>query len=333
MIRVSVVIATYKRPKETAYCLELLQKSQFLGDKFNLEVIVVDSSPDNLTENSIEGFREEFDLNYIKLRKKTLPGEARNMAIKKTKYELVIILDSDIEIKPETIWQMIEYLKTHPRVARMTGKSIFASGSKKGEVDRPTKWDRKVTEKGTVFIEGIYGRYEAFYKSAFLKIGGYDLIFGACGEGTDISIRFWRAGFPLGIDENIVAYHNTEAPESLRRTDADRMTAMYRSLFLVAYKYDVGDIKLSPNFIKSNQERYTAYGESIEFHSIVSVARSIEWFKDNYQKLVDSKKHIPQDFDFKPFDIFTNISVLKDCLNQAKNNIKASYDKTFGNKS
>ncbi len=225
---------------------------------------------------------------------------------------------------------MIEYLKTYPMVARMTGKSIFASGNKKGEIDRPTKWDRKITEKGTVFIEGIYGRYEAFYKSAFLKIGGYDLIFGACGEGTDISVRFWRAGFPLGIDENIIAYHNTEAPESLRRADVDRMTTMYRSLFLVAYKYNVGDIQLSPNFIKSNQERYAAYGDTIEFHSIVSAARSIDWFKNNYQQLVEQKKKIPREFDFKPFDIFSDRKLLIQCLKEAKGRITTFYNKVFG---
>lgn len=330
MINVSIIIPTYKRPKETAYCLELLQKSQLLGEKFNLEVIVIDSSPDDLTEKSIKGFRERFDLNYIKLHQKTLPGEARNIAIEKAINELIIILDSDIELQPETIWQMIEYLKTHPKVARMTGKSIFATGNKMGKIDRPTRWDRTLILNNTTFIEGIYGRYEAFYKQAFLKIGGYDAIFGACGEGTDISIRFWRAGFPLGIDENIVAYHNTEAPESLRRADVDRMTVMYRSLFLVAYKCDVGDIKLSPNFVKSNQERFAAYGDTIEFHSIVSAARSIEWFKDNYQKIAEAKKQNPSEFDFKPFDVFSDKELLDQCLLKAEEKIRPFYQKAFG---
>lgn len=329
MIEASVVIATYKRPKETAYCLKLLGESQFLGDKFTLEVIVIDSSPDNLTKKAIESLREKFNLNYIKLRQKTLPGKAKNIAIKKAENELIIILDSDIEVKPGTIWQMIEYLKTHLKVARMTGKSIFASGNKKGGVDRPTKWDRKVTEKDAVFIEGIYGRYEAFYKSAFLKVGGYDLIFGACGEGTDLSVRFWRAGFPLGIDENIVAYHNTEAPESLRRADPDRMATMYRSLFLVAYKYDVGDIELSPNFVKSNQERCAAYGDTIEFYAIVSAARSIEWFKNHYNEVIKSKKSIPTEYDFKPFDVFSNKRLLFQCLKQAREKIWPFYQKVF----
>lgn len=330
MIKATVVIATYKRPKETADCLELLQKSQFLGEKFILEVIVVDSSPDDLTKKAINNYNEKFNLIYIKLRKKTLPGEARNIAIKNAQNELIIILDSDIEVAPETIWQMIEYLKTHPNIARMTGKSIFVSGDKKGQVDRPTKWDRTYSFEGTDFIEGIYGRYEAFYKTPFLAIGGYDLIFGAFGEGTDISIRFWRAGLPLGIDENIVAYHNTEAPESLRRADVDRMTTMYRSLFLVAYKYDVGDTEQSLNFIKSHQERQAAYGDTIEFHAIVSVARSIEWFKDNYKKIIKSKNKIPQEFNFKPFDIFTNQNLLNQCLENAQAKINDAYRKAWG---
>ena len=241
------------------------------------------------------------------------------------------MLDSDIEIMPVTIGRMINYLKNHPTVSRLTGKTIFSSGENKGQIDRPTKWDRQVMIDRTNYIEGIYGRYEAFYKTPFLSIGGYDKIFDVCGEGTDLSIRFWRAGFPLAIDENIIAYHNTEAPESLRRTVINKMTAMYRSLFIVAYKYGVKELESSPNFVKSHQEREAAYGETIEFHSIVSAAESIEWFKKNYSDLVKSKKAVPKLFDFKPFDVFSDQKLFAQCINQALEINAKSYKKVFTN--
>lgn len=329
MIKVSVVIATYKRPNETQKCLDLLDKSEGLNRDYQLEVLVIDSSPDILTKTAIYKSTCKFDVKYIKLKKKTLPGEARTLAIKKANDELIIILDSDIEVKNDTILKMIQYMKNHPLVARMTGKSIFSSGEKKGQVDRPTKWDRIYKQGDISFIEGIYGRYEIFYKAPFLNINGYDEIFGACGEGTDISVRFWRAGYPLALDDTIIAHHNSEAPESLRRSDPDRMTSMYRSLFLVAYKYDVSDFSQSRHFIETHQERKAAYGEQTEFHAIVSAARSIEWFKKNYGKLINSKKNIPKIYDFKPFDIFTNQELLKRCLSDSKKRIEPFYQKAF----
>src|SRR3990167_244583 len=208
MIKVSIIIPTYKRPSETTKCLELISRNQYLNEEFQAEAVVVDSSPDQITWNKIKKFQKDLAINYIHLQKQTMPGMARNIAVENAKNELVISLDSDIEVKKETLWQMIDYLKNHPTAARITGKSIFSSGSKNCQIDRPTKWDRTFKKDETVYIEGIYGRYEAFYKSAFQTIGGYDPIFEFCGEGTDLSIRFWRAGFPLALAENIYVFHN-----------------------------------------------------------------------------------------------------------------------------
>ena len=329
MIKVSIIIPTYKRPSETTKCLELISRNQYLNEEFQAEAVVVDSSPDQITWNKIKKFQKDLAINYIHLQKQTMPGMARNIAVENAKNELVISLDSDIEVKKETLWQMIDYLKNHPTAARITGKSIFSSGSKNGQIDRPTKWDRTFKKDETVYIEGIYGRYEAFDKSAFQTIGGYDPIFEFCGEGTDLSIRFWRAGFPLALAENISVFHNIEAGESLRRQNVERMTQMYRSLFLTAFKYDVSDIKLSPHFVESHGERQAAYGQTTEFYSIVAAAKSIEWFKKNYKRLLESKKNIPKDFDFKPFDIFTDENLLSVCLKKAKERISPYYQKAF----
>jgi len=239
------------------------------------------------------------------------------------------MLDSDIEVKNDTVLQLIKYMKDNPAVARMTGKSIFNLGTNKGKVDRPTPQDRTFKKDNTTFIEGIYGRYECYYKTPFLEVGGYDNLFEYCGEGTDISVKFWRAGYPLGYDENILAYHNTEAPNSLRRSNPDKMANMYLSLFLVAYKYDVFDINNSPNFIKSSQERKNAYGDTLEFHAIVSAAKSFNWIAKNISKIKKSKEKIPNNYNFKPFDIFTDKEEIDKCLNAAKEKIKPFYKKVF----
>ena len=330
MIKASLILPTYKRPEETKKCLDLISKSRGLNEKFFLEVVVIDSSPNKKTWASIKSFVADFDLRYIHLKQQTLPGAARNIAIKKAKHELIISVDSDIEVKPETILQMIQYLKDNPSVAKMTGTSIFSSGQHKGQADRPTKWDRMQKKGKTLYIEGIYGRYEAFYRTPFLKLGGYDDLFKYCGEGTDISIRYWRAGYPLGFAKEVTAFHNSEAAGSLRRAIPDKMTHMYRSLFLIAYKCEVDSIEFSPNFLASHAERRDAYGEATELHSIISSARSIEWFSQNIKQIKQSKRDNPKAYDFKPFDVFSKQTLFADCVEKAETRLSKYYKEVFG---
>ena len=330
MIKASVIIPTYKRPKETLKCIEYLLQSNYLNEKFTLEFIVIDSSSDQATKRLLVN-NLNIKLKYIYKKNRLLPGAARNLAVRKAKNELIISVDSDIEVKPDTLWNMIKYLKDHPKAARITGTTIFSSGQNHGNVDRPSKWDRFYQKDDTFFIEGIYGRYEAFYKTPFLKIGGYDEIFEFCGEGTDLSVRYWRAGFPLAFSKETSAFHDSEASGSLRRLDSGRMTQMYRSLFLVAYKYGVNDIQLSPNFVKSHEERQEAYGNTTEFYSIVSGGESIDWFSHNIKRIQSSKKRIPRKFDFKPFDVFSNAEILNHCLSEAESLLSVYYKKVFRN--
>ena len=327
MINVSVIISTFKRTSETIKCLNFLKKSDGLNRKFVFEIVIVDSSPTNELKNELKIFDETFKIKYIYLKKQTLPGKARNLAVKNTNNELIISLDSDIEFVPETAWGLISFMKDHPYAAKATGTSIFSSGDNKGKIDRPTKWDRIYNKYNTDFVEGIYGRYEIFYKTTFLNVGGYDELFEFCGEGTDMSIKMWRAGYPLAISKEIIAYHNSDAPESLRRSIPDKMAKMYLSLFLVAYKYDVSDVEESENFVNSYLERENAYGKTIEFHSIVSSAKSFEWVHKNYLNILKSKKNIPQKYKFKPFDVFSDKKLTNICLNNAKKAIKSSRKK------
>lgn len=332
MIKASVIIPTYKRPDETKHCLDLICRSKGINKDYLLEVIVIDSSPDKTTFNKLKSFRSTLEFKYYHLAQQTLPGKARNFGVQKANYELIISMDSDIEVADNTVPLIISYMRDHPKVARMTGKSIFSSGDKKGEIDRPTKWDRIHKANNTDYIEGIYGRYECFYRSAFLSVQGYDEIFEYCGEGTDISIKFWRKGFPLAFSDKMIAYHNSDAPGSLRRATPDRIAKMYLSLFLIAYKYGSDDIELgkSKNFINSQKERQAVYGDTLEFRSIVSAAKSFEWIAKNISLIKKSKDEIPNKYDFKPFEIFSEKTMLDKCIRNAEKEISSYYKSVFG---
>jgi glycosyltransferase involved in cell wall biosynthesis len=175
MFAATLVIPTYRRPIQTA--------SRFLGTRFTLETIVVDSSPDEETRQAIRRFEQPLNLRYIKLERQTPPGAARNMAVRDAVHDLIIAVDSDVELMPETVWNLVGFLKDHADVAWVTGKSIFSSGPQKGKTDFPDPaLDRLYRQGGTAFAEAIKGRYGAFYKSPFLELHGFDPLFEFCGR-------------------------------------------------------------------------------------------------------------------------------------------------------
>lgn len=328
MIEAIAIVPTYRRPQETARCLESLLGSEFLGTEFLLETIVVDSSPDDLTWDAIKQFQSELRLRYIKLAKQTMPGEARNLAVEAAGNELIVSIDSDMEVLPSTVWRMITYLRDHPQVARLTGLSVFSSGGRQGQIDCPGKLDRIHEAYGTAFSEGVYGRFEAFYRSAFLELGGYDPLFIPWGEGTELSVRFWRAGLPLGFVKESVAYHNVAAPFGLTRDNPEPAAARHRTLFLLACKYDLDHAAQSHHFGEICRDWIANYGVTA-IQSVIWAAKSAAWFAENSGRLSEATGLIPQQFDFKPFDVFTERELLAECLNQAQERISPFHQRAF----
>jgi glycosyltransferase involved in cell wall biosynthesis len=330
MIEATLVIPTYRRPDHSAYCLECALASQFLGTRFTLETIVVDSSPDDYTWQAICRFEQPLNLRYIKLDRQTPPGAARNMAVREAGHDIIVAVDSDVELMPQTVWNLISYLRDHPRVAWVTGRSMFACGSDKGLPDYPCLTaDRIYRRHGTAFIETIRGRYCAFYRSPFMELHGFDPLFEFCGENTDLSHRFWRAGLPLACDRETMAYHNVSAPYGLTRAHPDRIVSRYRTWILMAYKYGMCDPLNSSHFLQAVQQRLESYG-SIAFHSIRSVAESLDWFIENAERIREAKERVPNLFDFKLFDVFSDEMLLNHCVDQAAERIAPYHAPAFG---
>lgn len=327
-INISVIIPAYLRDRETADCINYVIKSKSKQYAFFFEFVVVDDSPNNDTKDAVHKITYgQNSLRYIRLRRHTGIGEKRNIAIAKAKNELLLLADSDIEVSEDAVDRLVAYMENNPTIARITGQSIFTNDT----IDRPTKWDRFHTIGDAVYAEGIFGRYELLYKGSFIAAGGYDPLFAFRGEGTDISIRYWRAGFPLGYCSEARVTHNEKAKASATRSRIDGITEMYRSLQIICFKYGVGDPESSTNFINSHLERNAAYGSSTEFYSIIAASKSYSWVAENYGKLLKRVKREPKEYDFKPFDVFTNRDLLSKCINSAELKIRPFYKKVFPN--
>ena len=206
----SIIIPAYKRAKQVRKTLELIYKSNGWKKRYIPEDIISDASPDDSVKKIIPKFVNPAPIYH----RPDKPGIAasKNSAMKRTNFEIIIICDSDMEVEFDTLINTLTYLKGHPTAAMVSGQIIWKGGQKSGELDRPRKEDRIKTVDGTDYIEAIYSRFFATYKSLFWQARGYDEeIFNMRGEGSDLSIKYWRSGFPLAYTDRIRVHHVHEA--------------------------------------------------------------------------------------------------------------------------
>jgi len=98
-LKVSIVIPTYKRPDYLERLLESIEQQTFQ----DFEVIVVDDNSPNLNDydDVIKKYQEIFDeFSFITKDENKGAPHSRNIGIKKSKYELIALVDDDDEWLP-----------------------------------------------------------------------------------------------------------------------------------------------------------------------------------------------------------------------------------------
>lgn len=300
---VSVIVPAFKRIKQTVQTIELLPATE-------VEVIVVDSTPDDSLQHALDS-----RVTYIRPDK---PGIAanKNAGAKAATHPILIFCDSDMEVEGDTIVKTVEALKRHPTAAMVGGTVRWRGGQLDGQKDRPRSEDRMKLVEGTTYVEALYSRYVATYKSVFKMVGGYDEeAFNMRGEGSDLSIRYWRAGFPLVFDESIVVHHVHEAPDSAALRVNHPEWGIAKDLLLLAYKYNMVEGEY-PNFaatVAKNLPDSYRFLQGIEkyYDMLVSVKEYLDTFRKTDKPV----------YDFKFLEVFSEEKIFERCTANAKSKI------------
>ena len=331
----SVILPTYFNNNRVKRCISLILKSKGLDKKFKLEIVVIDDTPNNSVKKVISAFSDKVNIRYIKPKRNVGIAEARNIGVKNASYELIINIDTDIEVFENTLLSTINALKKHKTAAMVSGNVYWKQGNKVYEIDRPRKHDRRVKLGKTTYIEMLHGRYSAFYRQAFLNVNGYDSkLFAMQGEGVDLSIKFWRNGYPLIFNRKIKVYHIREGKVKkgsylYHGWTKERTSKMFFSILTLIYKYNAFD-KDCPNWAKTiHLESKRNFGKASEYDIISSLARILDKISKDFKAIEKSSKNIPNVYDFKPYDVFSEKALFRDCIKNAKKRVSSFYDKVF----
>lgn len=316
MTTVSIIIPTYRRIDQTLRCIDLIKQSDGVGSDFEMEIIVADSTEDYSLRDAVE---KRFGREIIYTRPEK-PGIAtnKNQGAKIAKHPVLIFCDSDMEVEKNTIVESLKVFKVYEGAAMMGVKVVWRGGEKDGQVDRPREEDRMIEIDGTTYCEAIYSRFMMTHKDIFWTVGGYDSeVFNMRGEGSDLSIRYWRAGYPLCFDKSIVVHHVHEASDSAALRVAHPEWGIAKDLFLLAYKYDMVGGEY-PNFQKTVEANFKGLGQTGYWRLLQGILKHYDLIACSKPILDRQKKQMKAKYDFKFLEIFSQPDLLKECIKNSK---------------
>ena len=156
----SIILATYNR----AYCIENAINSVINQSFNNWELIIVDDGSTDNTEKVVKKYLKDKRIKYIKLERNSGVNIARNSAIKESKGEYIVILDSDNEFKENILETYVKYIKKEnfPYM-----KFICQNQSGKYTVKNPSFYGY-LDFKGFLG-EKLKGEYQTLVKADLLK--------------------------------------------------------------------------------------------------------------------------------------------------------------------
>jgi len=113
MPRISVIIPTYNNQETIEECLRSVRQSVF----HDYELIVADSGSRDATPSIAASYADQ----VITLPGTPHRGRTRNCGLKAAQGEIVVNIDSDVLIKPDTLDKIVRYFSRHPQIDALTG--------------------------------------------------------------------------------------------------------------------------------------------------------------------------------------------------------------------
>jgi len=212
---VSVVLAGYNEEQIIGRTLHSV-----LASKHPLaEVIMVnDGSTDRTGEKVREVARRDSRVHLIEQENTGKPG-ALNAGLRKASSEIIVTLDADTLVTPETIGRLVRHIAADStgRLGAVAG--VVRVGNRKRNL--LTRWQsleyltqigvERAAQDGMGAISIVPGACAAWRKAAIQQVGGYTDV--TLAEDCDLSLSLHRAGWRVTQDDEAIAF--TEAPETV----------------------------------------------------------------------------------------------------------------------
>lgn len=215
MYKISVVIVTYNASRYIVPAIRSILRSR---DVLIEEVIVVDNASSDLTINYLRSYYDSDPrIKIIKLKKNVGFPLASNIGVAKATSDLVVIMNPDVIISSDCLYNLAKIFYSEKRVAIVQPKilhpgnyidsagglmDILGHGFHIGKFERDNGQYDKLREILYATFACVMVR-----RDIYLNLGGLDSRYFLYNEDLDISLRSWLSGFRILYQPEAIAYH------------------------------------------------------------------------------------------------------------------------------
>ena len=254
---VSIITVNYNGKKLIGECLDSLFSMNYPKNKF--EVIVVDN---HSSDNSVKFIKANYKKVNIIENELNNYCQACNRGIRKAKGEFICLLNNDVKVKKDWLWELIKVMKRNNAIGAVTGKLLKEDGTiqNAGLYELPNfYWEERGAGKenkryNTITeVDAISGACVLYRRKALGQVGLLDEDFVMFGEDVDMSFRLKKKRWKLIYVPKSVAYHKLHGScdEKFARDFIERN----RLLFIAKhYPFKLTDALLGSGHFIINEE-------------------------------------------------------------------------------
>ena len=202
----SIIIPVYNRPKEIEELLCSLSKQNF---PYDFEVLVIEDGSSEISEHIVGKFQEQLDIKYF-FKENSGAGASRNYGMEKASGNYFIILDSDVIVPEQYLFQVNKALEENytdayggpdaahkdftvlQKAINYSMTSVLTTGGIRGKKQAVGKFQPRSFNLG-------------LSKIAFEKTQGFSKM--KNGEDIDLTFRIWNNGLETQLISKAFVYH------------------------------------------------------------------------------------------------------------------------------
>ncbi len=214
--QLSIIIPSYN----SAAMLKKLLHSIFQSNDVNCEIIVVDDCSTDQTIGMLAAFPK---VTILKLDRNSGPAFARNEGVRMARGDIILFLDADVIVHPDTLAQTVDFFAADPTRRLMTG--IYSPNpANSGMLPRYKALQclsyyesLPVIAPISVFWTGV----AAIRRQTFNELGGFDAAaYKTAGlEDVEFGRRAGQCGHQIYLNKSVVVDHHF--PQSLTKNFRD----------------------------------------------------------------------------------------------------------------
>jgi GT2 family glycosyltransferase len=225
---ISVVILTWNSEKYIDSCLSSLF-SEFNSGGYSHEIIIVDNGSRDQTVQLLSSIKNQYPKNVfpVLLDKNMGTTYPRNLALKMAKGDVIIIMDSDVEVSSGSIENLFNFIKQNKDVGIVAPRLFYPSGNlQKSTDDFPTLVNKinrylflkKIEEREGAKTPDSNIRDVDYAISAMWvlrnelveKVGLLDEKIFYAPEDVDYCYRVWKSGLKVTYNQGVSCIHHTQ---------------------------------------------------------------------------------------------------------------------------